>query len=278
MEEEYDGELIPYQIIKENEEPYLKQLYWDLAIGLQKVDNLTPSKYMTELVKKNVHGEINTKTVENLLYKYYSDKDLEKKEIRNEKECDMVSTRIVELIDNNSFTFRPISLSAIHKYLFKDIYDFAGIYRTYNILKEEPILNGNTVNYTNYEEIDMMLEHDFSIEKNFDYTDLSPQQRIERFAEFTSRIWEVHPFGEGNTRTVAVLMIKYLKSRGYTVNNDLFKKHSAYFRNALVRSNYTNDKYNISSTSEYLIKFYENLLLGKKHELKSKDLLVTELF
>ena len=277
-EQNFNSELIEYKKIKNKSNSYIKQLYWNFAIGLQKVDGLTPSEYLIKNIEKNIDGKISNEDFELMLKKYYSTKDLRNKEISEEYECDLVSTRIVNLISDDSFSLHPTSLKSIHKYLFQDIYGFAGKYRDYNISKEEVILNGDTVRYFPYIQIEDTLAYDFNEEKEFSYSNLSKEEMVKHIAKFTSRIWEVHPFGEGNTRTTAVLIVKYLKSLGFSVNNDLFKEHSVYFRNALVRSNYNNPLKDISSTDEYLIKFYENLLLGTQHELKSRDLMIEKLF
>ena len=96
--------------------------------------------------------------------------------------------------------------------------------------------------------------------------------------KFTSSIWQVHPFGEGNTRTTAVFIEKYLNNMGFSVNNDMFKDNSQYFRNALVRSNYGNIPKGIYPEFKYLIMFFENLLEDKSNELNNKKLYVKELF
>lgn len=277
-EQNFNSELIEYKKIKNKSNSYIKQLYWNFAIGLQKVDGLTPSEYLIKNIEKNIDGKISNEDFELMLKKYYSTKDLRNKEISEEYECDLVSTRIVNLISDDSFSLHPTSLKSIHKYLFQDIYGFAGKYRDYNISKEEAILNGDTVRYFPYIQIEDTLAYDFNEEKEFSYSNLPKEEMVKHIAKFTSRIWEVHPFGEGNTRTTAVLIVKYLKSLGFSVNNDLFKEYSVYFRNALVRSNYNNPLKDISSTDEYLIKFYENLLLGTQHELKSRDLMIEKLF
>ncbi|MDD4188046.1 MAG: Fic family protein [Bacilli bacterium] len=263
-----------YKKVEETKDSYTKQLYWNMAIGLQQVDGLTPSIYLKELVNKNILGEITNYEVEELLQTYYKTQDLSNIKISNEKECDLVSTRIVELLNDNSFSLRPIILQSIHEYLFKGIYDFAGKYRTYNITKEEPILKDDTVIYADYNDIERTFEYDFKEEMKYDYSKLTLREQIEHIATFTSSIWQVHPFGEGNTRTVAVMIEKYLRSLGYNVKNDLFKENSLYFRNALVRSNYSNRAKNIYPTNEYLIKFFENLLNIGTNELSNKDLFV----
>ncbi len=267
---------IEYKKIDETKDSYVKQLYWNMAIGLQQVDGLTPSNYLKELVNKNVEGEITNYEVEESLHSYYKTKDLSDIKIANEQECDLVSTRIVELLNDNSFSLRPITLQSIHEYLFKGIYDFAGKYRTYNITKDEPILQNDTVVYADYNEIERTYEYDFKQEMGYDYSKLTIQEQIEHIAIFTSSIWQVHPFGEGNTRTVAVMIEKYLRSLGYNVNNDLFKEHSLYFRNALVRSNYSNRSKNIYQTNEYLIKFFENLLNNGINKLSNNDLVIED--
>ena len=277
-EQKFNSELNEYKIVKNKKDGYTKQLYWNLAIGLQQVDGLTPSEYLLNLSKKHINGEITNEELKVMLKQYYSTKNISDKKVSDEKECDLVSTRIVELISDDTFSLHPTSLKVIHKYLFDEIYDFAGKYRTYNISKEEVILNGDSAGYFDYIQIEEALNYDFNKEKKFDYSNLTIEEVVKHIATFTSRVWEVHPFGEGNTRTTAVLIVKYLRSLGYKVDNDLFKEHSVYFRNALVRSNYNNPFKNISITEKYLIKFYENLLMGTKHELKSRDLMVEELF
>jgi fido (protein-threonine AMPylation protein) len=185
-----------YEKVVETSDENKRQEYWNMAIGLNQVDNLTPSKYLIELVNENVNGKINIVQVEEKLNEYYKTKNLADKKLSNELECDLVSTRIVELLNDNSFVLNPISFKNIHKYLFKDIYDFAGSYRTYNITKDEPILNGDTVNYAPYHLIEDSLEYDFENEKKFDYSKLSMNDKIKHIVDFTSRIWQVHPFGE----------------------------------------------------------------------------------
>lgn len=267
-----------YIIENEITDPVKKQEYWDTGIGLNKVDNLEPSKYLLELSQKNINGELKYDEAEKLLKSYYETQDENDLKVQREKECDLVSLRIALLLEDKSFGFSPITLKNIHKYLFKDIYDFAGNYRECNITKKEDILNGDTVKYVNYQDIESYLEYDFKEEKEFDYSKLNRDELIKHIAKFTSSIWQVHPFREGNTRTTAVFIEKYLNSMGFDVNNDMFKENSLYFRNSLVRSNYGNIPKGIYPSFDYLIKFFENLLQGKENKLVNDELYVKELF
>ncbi len=267
-----------YIIKNETTDIIKKQEYWDTGIGLNKVDDLEPSKYLIDLSNKNIHGELKYYEVERLLNNYYETKDLSDINIHRERECDLVSLRIAQLLEDKSFGFSPITIKNIHGYLFKDIYDFAGDYRDYNITKKEQILNGDTINYVNYTDIESYFDYDFKEEKEFDYSKLNNLELIQHISKFTSSIWQVHPFGEGNTRTTAVFIEKYLNNMGFNVNNDMFKMHSDYFRNSLVRSNYGNVPKGIYPTFEFLIMFFENLLLGKSNDLKNRELYVKELF
>ena len=147
-----------------------------------------------------------------------------------------------------------------------------GVFRLYNITKDENVLNGDIVNYQSYDMIEETLKYDFKEEKEQNYIDFSEEQLISRICEFTSRIWQVHPFQEGNTRTVAVFMQKYLISMGFKINNELFKDNSKYFRNALVRANYINYSKGVNADNKYLVMFFENLLLGKNNVLNNDDL------
>ena len=276
-EKEFDSSMNSYQ---EEYRPkgYMKQLQWDMAIGLQEVDNLKPSKYLEEISKKNILGELTIKEVEQSLREYYVEKGKQDSINHNELECDFVSMRIVELLDKNNFELSVDYLKYIHKYLFQDIYEFAGEFRKIDFSKHEKILNNDSVAYGDFKTLTESLEYDITLEKDKHYKNMSIVDVIKNITDFSSNIWQVHPFREGNTRTTAVFIYKYLINLGYNVDNSLFKDKSVYFRNALVRSNYFNNYLNIKEDKSYLIKFYENLLLGKNNNLHSEDLIVKELF
>ena len=267
-----------YIIESETTDVIKKQAYWNTGIGLNRIDGLEPSKYLLELSKKNIEGELKYDEVENLLKIYYEAKDTNDINIQKEKECDLVSLRIARLLEYKSFGFSPITLKNIHKYLFKDIYDFAGNYRDYNIIRKEPILNSDSVIYADSNNIEDCFSYDFKEEKEFDYSKLNNDELIKHIAKFTSNIWQIYPFREGNTRTIAVFIEKYINNMGFDVNNDMFKNKSIYFRNALVRSNYTNIPRGIYPTCDYLVMFFENLLQAKDNVLRNRELYVKELF
>lgn len=276
-EKELDSSINEY---KEEYKPvnYVKQLQWDMAIGLQKVDDLKPSKYLEKLSEENTNGNLTIKQVEEELRKYYVEKDRKQELNKDELECDFVSTRIVHLLQIDNFELSVDYLRYIHKYLFQDVYDFAGEFRKINFSKHEKILNNDSVAYGDCTTLTESLEYDMSKELEKDYKKMNIVEVINNIVKFSSSIWQVHPFREGNTRTTALFIEKYLISLGYNVDNTLFKDKSVYFRNALVRSNYFNNDLEIKEDNSYLIKFYENLLLGKNNNLHSKDLVVKELF
>ena len=276
-EKELDSSNIEYTE-ETKPEGYVKQLEWDMAIGLQEVDNLKPSKYLEKLLEENVSGNLTIKQVEEELREYYIEKDKKQELNHNELECDFVSTRIVELLQIDNFELSVDYLKYIHKYLFQDVYEFAGEFRNIDFSKHEKILNNDSVAYGDCKTLKESLEYDISLEKEKNYKDMSVVEAINNITKFSSSIWQVHPFREGNTRTTALFIEKYLISLGYEVDNTLFKDKSVYFRNALVRSNYFNNYLNIKEDSSYLVKFYENLLLGKNNNLHSQDLIVKELF
>ncbi len=256
---------------------YVKQLQWDMAIGLQEVDNLKPSKYLEKLVNDNVDGNLTIDDVKKKLREYYIEKENKNEINHNEMECDFVSTRIVELLQEDNFELSVNYLKYVHKYLFQDVYEFAGEFRKIDFSKHEKILNNDSVAYGSCTTLTASLEYDISLEKEKKYEEMNIVEVINNITKFSSSIWQVHPFREGNTRTTALFIEKYLISLGYNVDNSLFKDKSVYFRNALVRSNYFNNYLNIKEDSSYLVKFYENLLLGKNNNLYSKDLIVQEL-
>jgi len=276
-ERELDSSINDY-IETETPKKYVKQLQWDMAIGLQEVDNLKPSKYLEKLLQENVTGEKTIYEVEKELKEYYVEKEKNNDVNHNELECDLVSTRIVELLQEDNFELSIDYLKYVHKYLFQDVYEFAGEFRKVDFSKHERILNNDSVAYGDHKLLEQSLDYDITLEKNKNYKEMNIVDVINNITDFSSRIWQIHPFREGNTRTTALFIEKYLISLGYNVDNTLFKDKSVYFRNALVRSNYFNNYLNIKEDNNFLIKFYENLLLGKNNNLHSKDLIVEKLF
>ena len=276
-ERELDSSKNDY-IEKETSGNYIKQQEWDMAIGLQEVDNLKPSKYLEKLLQENVTGEKTIYEVEHDLKQYYVEKSKTDKVNQNELECDLVSTKIVQLLEDDGFELSVNYLKYVHKFLFQDVYEFAGEFRKVDFSKCEQILNNDSVAYGDCKTLEQSLEYDISLEKVKNYNAMNIVDVINNITNFSANIWQTHPFREGNTRTTALFIEKYLVSLGYNVDNTMFKEKSVYFRNALVRSNYFNNYLNIEEDNSFLIRFYENLLLGKNNNLHSKDLIVKELF
>lgn len=248
---------------------YYKTYAWKTAIGLQKVDGLEPSKYLIKTANKNINGDISFDDAHELITSYYKESAI--KEERAE-EADKVSVRIAQIISEKSFVFSPIEFITIHRRLFEGIYSHAGKIRDYNITKDEWVLDGDTVTYGNAINLKETLEYDFSVEKSFGYKGLSTEEMIRHISKFIANLWQIHIFGEGNTRTTAVFLIKYLSKLGFNVTNDIFAENSWYFRNALVRANYNNYTKNIFETTEYLERFLRNLLLGEDNILSNREM------
>ena len=244
---------------------------WKTAIGLQQVDGLKPSDYLIETARQNIEGDITIEEVKQRIDSYYKQHPTKTDEDRTE-EADKVSARIAEILSEQTFTFSPAEYLSIHRRLFQGIYKFAGKIRDYNITKQEWVLDGETVLYGSAESLKSTLEYDFEQEKKFNYKGLSQQETIDHIVHFISYLWQIHIFGEGNTRTVAIFLIKYLRTFGFKVNNELFEQHSWYFRNALVRAIYKNHTKNIHAANEFLLRFFGNLLLGENYILKNREI------
>ena len=252
-------------------EPKERAELWQTAIGLQKVDGLSVSDYLIETAKKHIEGEVSIDDVDALISTYYRSEAA--REIPEDmKEADEVSKNIVRVLSEPSFSFSVQGLAGLHRRIFKGIMKHAGDFRQYNITKKEWVLDGGPVLYGPFEDLVPTIEYDLEQERRFRYKGLTQVQIIEHLARFISGIWQIHPFPEGNTRTTAVFLIKYLRSIGIPATNDMFKEHSWYFRNALVRANYHNAIKGIESTTEYLVLFLRNLIIGENNELKNRYL------
>ncbi|HBA48762.1 MAG TPA: cell filamentation protein [Lachnospiraceae bacterium] len=266
------------EYIKESEPARRDKGYaWHTAIGLQAVDGLKTSEYLVNTAVRNIEGEISFEEVNALLQTYYEENPTRDASDRTE-EADKVSARIAALLSERAFSFTPNEYLSIHRKLFAGIYSHAGRIRDYNITKKEWVLNGATVLYGSATELRATLDYDFSEEKKFSYKNLSMDEIIHHLAVFVSRLWQIHVFGEGNTRTTAVFFIKYLRTLGFDVTNDIFAENAWYFRNSLVRANYNDLKNGIHETTEFLEVFLHNLLLNENHPLHNRTLHISGTF
>ena len=261
------------EYLKESEPDKVSKGYaWSTAVGLQAVDGLKPSKYLIDTAIKNIEGAITIKEAQSLIENYYKERPVNLSDEDRTEEADKVSSRIVEILSETAFSFSPTEYISIHRKLFQGIYKYAGKIRDYNITKKEWVLDGATVMYGSASELRATLEYDILHEKNFSYKGLPMDDIIHHLALFISRLWQIHIFGEGNTRTTAVFFIKYIRTLGFSATNDIFADNAWYFRNALVRANYTSLQNDIHETTEYLEVFLRNLLLGEKNELHNRNL------
>lgn len=247
---------------------------WQTAIGLQAVDGLQTSEYLKDTACRHIEGEIDIDEVRELIKNYYQSKSRREPDDDAKQEADKVSANITKILSSQALDFSAGGYISVHRRVFEDVFKHAGKLRDYNITKKEWVLNGDTVNYLNWEDLRRALDYDIAQEREFSYKGISVDEMIRHITNFVSGLWQIHPFCEGNTRTTAVFTILYLRSIGFNVSNDLFARHSWYFRNALARANYKNARLGIDYTPIYLERFFRNLLLGDKWDLRNRYLYV----
>lgn len=251
-----------------------KASIWSLAIGLQQVDQLQTSSFLRQTAKRNIEGEITIEQAGQAIHEYYIQKGQHDSVNEDEQEADRVSANITKILSSKTFNFSTQGYVSVHRRIFEGVMKHAGELRTYDITKKEWVLQSDTVLYLNWEDLKAALDYDIERERGFSYKGLSQDQMIAHITQFVSGLWQIHAFREGNTRTTAVFTILYLRSLGWSVNNDMFAKHAWYFRNALVRANYRNVKKGIEYTPVYLERFFRNLLLGETWDLRSRYLYI----
>lgn len=268
----------PFEEYLREGEPARKELgyAWQTGVGLQAVDQLEPSQYLVDTARENIEGRITLEQANELIESYYRESPAPA--VKRTEEADKVAVRIAQILSEKSFVFSPAQYLSIHQRLFQGIYPHAGKIRDYNITKKEWVLDGDTVLYGGALELRPTLEYDFEQERQFSYKGLDTDEVIRHLAQFISRLWQIHIFGEGNTRTTAVFFIKYLRTLGFDVTNDTFAEHAWYFRNAMVRANYSDLKRGIHETTEYLELFLRNLLLNEKNELHNRYMHISGVF
>jgi len=249
-----------------------KALNWKTAIGLQAVDGLRVSDYLRETAQKHIEGEISSDDVKRRIREYYQTKTKREPDDDERQEADSVSSNIQEILATNTLDFSVRGYMALHRKIFDGVFKHAGQLRKCDISKKEWVLEWDTVDYLFWQDLHRALEYDIAKEREFSYKGISQDDLIKHIARFTSDLWQIHAFGEGNTRTTAVFIIQYLRSLGFEVTNDMFAKHSWYFRNALVRANYKSAVKGIDYSPVYLERFFRNLLLGEQWDLRNRYL------
>ena len=247
---------------------------WRTAIGLQDVDGLKVSEYLKDEAVRHIEGDITIEDVRKRLKSYYTNKNAHDSVDATKEEADKVAANIAKLLSEKSFSFTALEFLNIHRHLFDGVFKHAGEIRPFDITKKEWILNGDTIIYGRAADIMMALRYDIQQEKDFNYKGLSIDDTINHIVDFVALLWQNHPFREGNTRTTAVFVIKYVRSIGFKVDNDLFANNSWYFRNALVRANYRNAVMGVEPDKSVLVKFFRNLILGERNELKNRFMLI----
>ena len=246
--------------------------YWQTAIGLQAVDGLKVSSYLQNTAYRHIEGDITIDEARELVNQYYLTKTAHDANDEDKEEADRVSSNIVKVLSSPTFDFSTGGYQSVHRRVFEGVMKHGGEFRKYDITKKEWVLEGDTVLYLNWEDLRRAIDYDLEQERAYSYKGKSQDEMISHLTKFVSGLWQIHAFGEGNTRTTAVFTIQYLRSLGFDVNNDLFAKHSWYFRNALVRANYHNIAKGIDYTPIYLERFFRNLLLGEQWDLRNRYL------
>ena len=261
------------QYIRQGEPDKREKAYaWSTAIGLQAVDGLQTSEYLQQTARRHIEGEISIEEVRDLVKTYYQSKTLRESDDDDKQEADKVSANITKVLSSKTLNFSTSGYISVHRRVFEGVFKHAGTLRKYDITKREWVLDGDTVNNLNWEDLRRAIDYDIEQEKSFSYKGLSSDEMISHISKFVSGLWQIHAFCEGNTRTTAVFIILYLRSIGFQVNNELFANHSWYFRNALVRANYKNAVKGIDYTPVYLERFFRNLLLGERWDLRNRYL------
>lgn len=249
-----------------------KAAIWQTAIGLQAVDGLRTSDYLKTTACKHIEGEIDIDEARDLIRSYYQSKTQRKSADDEKEEADKVSANITKILSSQTLDFSTSGYVSVHRRVFDGVFKLAGKLRNYDITKREWVLDGDTVNYLNWEDLRRAIDYDINQEREFSYKGISVDAMIKHITRFVSGLWQIHPFCEGNTRTTAVFTILYLRSIGFKVDNSPFARHSWYFRNALVRANYKNAIKGIDYTLIYLEHFFRNLLLGERWDLRNRYL------
>ena len=251
-----------------------KAYVWAAALGLQATDGLRTSYEMRRTARQYIEGRLTIDEVRQHINEYYKSNPPATTDKEKEQEADKVACNIADVLFNKQLDFSTDGYLNLHRQIFDGVYDHAGQLRATDIVKSEWVLEKDTVFYLHWEELRMALDSNFQFERNQHYDELNKEDLLEWIAFFTAGIWHIHPFNEGNTRTIAVFSILLLRPLGYDIHTDVFADHSWYFRNAMVRANYMNELKHIHVNPDFLIRFYRNWMFGDQWDLRNRYLAI----
>lgn len=247
---------------------------WGTAIGLQAIDDLQPSDDLVDLAMQSVEGELLLRECSERLERRYAYRARLSEEGMRIEEADRVSARMAMLLCEPVCDLTASALVDIHRRLFTGIHENAGRYRTEIVARAEEILDGASVTYAGASGLAAVLDDVLAREAAWSYAGLAEDEIILHLSQFAATLFRVHPFDHGNVRTMAVFLLRYLRSLGYREMADTFAEGAVYFRGALVCAAYTSLPDGVTETPVYLARFLENLLLGQEHALDEEDLLL----
>lgn len=251
-----------------------KAYVWAAALGLQATDGLRTSYEMRQTARQHIEGQITIDEARQHINEYYKSNPPATTDKEKEQEADKVACNIADVLFNKRLDFSTDGYLNLHRQIFDGVYDHAGQLRASDIVKSEWVLEKDTVFYLHWEELRMALDSNFQFERNLHYDELRGEELLEWIAFFTAGIWHIHPFNEGNTRTIAVFSILLLRPLGFDIHTDVFADHSWYFRNAMVRANYMNELKHVHVNPDFLIRFYRNWMFGDQWDLRNRYLAI----
>ena len=251
-----------------------KAYVWAAALGLQATDGLRTSYEMRRTARQHIEGRLTIDEVRQHINEYYKSNPPATTDKEKEQEADKVACNIADVLFNKRLDFSTDGYLNLHRQIFDGVYDHAGQLRATDIVKSEWVLEKDTVFYLHWEELRMALDSNFQFERNLHYDELNKEDLLEWIAFFTAGIWHIHPFNEGNTRSIAVFSILLLRPLGYDIHTDVFADHSWYFRNAMVRANYMNELKHIHVNPDFHIRFFRNWMFGDQWDLRNRYLAI----
>lgn len=238
-----------------------KILFWKNSVAFQIFDGHEVSEDLIQIARNNIEGKISTEEAV-----------AQAERIDDENHANLVAARTFAILSlpKNEFDLSQDSLCKIHNALFEGILEDAGEFRKKEIAKKEWTLDGGILNYPAAKKISNSLEKLFSQENEFDFENLDSKKSAKHIANFISELWQIHPFEKFNTQTIATFFIKYLEHFDFEISNETLAQNPVYFRNALVRSAYSDKNKKIRANASFLEMFIENFIFDGKNNLDYK--------
>lgn len=143
----------------------------------------------------------------------------------NKAEKDIGFVKLIDIGETFKQQYNAEYLKSIHKHIFEDIFDWAGEFRTVPVYKTEVVIPGISLEYSAPKNIEKDLNVVLAELNDVNWSGKNIDEITAKFTGELAKIWRVHPFRDGNTRTTLAFAENYSREHGFPMDIGILLDH-----------------------------------------------------